>query len=117
MPGRDHREVEQDQIIDAFDRAIIASKNHVQSCPEDSHQLHALRRAKTAVVSSFEHGHELSLGVLHTINGVGHWVVQQLRDHLHDDGALPKRQRCDRGATPTPHSFTWWYPRVFAHEQ
>ena len=82
MPGRDSaRDCEgpsEAEIIAGFNSAIKATTEHVKACPQDLHQLHALRRAKSAVLRSFEHGNSLSLGALHSLKGVGHWVVQQV---------------------------------------
>ncbi|CAK0794528.1 unnamed protein product [Prorocentrum cordatum] len=62
---------------------------------------------------SLRSGSNLTLGSLHTLTGVGHWVVQQIRGQLDAGGGEggappPKRQRASEPA-PTPQSFQWWY--------
>jgi len=128
-PGRTHSAKLQDEtassdapasdLIPAFDRAIAAAREHAKMLPEDKHQVWALQRGKAAVQDSLKRGDNISLSALHTLKGVGHWVVQEVKRHLNtsleaESGAsAPKRPRVTGGrqstAPPTPASFSWWY--------
>lgn len=102
-------------MLPAFDRAIAAASKHAGNCPEDKHHAWALRKGKLAVVESIKRGDNISLSALHTLTGVGHWVVQQVKEHMilgtHNEWAPPKRSRIGQRAAPppTPSSFTWKY--------
>lgn len=108
------RDPPQSELLGAFDRAIAAAVARVKLCPEDRHHVPALRKARAAVLASLERGDNISLGVLHTLKGVGHWVVEQLREHLQPsssaaaEGAARAAKR-PREAPATPNSFSWWY--------
>lgn len=84
--------------------------------PEDEHQVWALRKAKKAVVASLKRGDNLTIGMLHALHGVGHWVSSEVKAHLDDnvdnDGVpLAKRARRENqpAPAPTPQKFSWWY--------
>merc|ERR1719240_112590 len=100
------------ELLPAFDRAIAAARRNAQLNPEDQHQVWALNKGKKAVLESLKHGDDITLGALHTLKGVGHWVAQQVREHLiaGDDDLPPQLKRARTNAPPpTPESFTWWY--------
>mmetsp|Transcript_49453 Transcript_49453/g.97806 ORF Transcript_49453/g.97806 Transcript_49453/m.97806 type:complete len:272 (+) Transcript_49453:53-868(+) len=104
------------ELLPAFDRAIAVAQRHVKEVPEDRHQVWALRKARAALVDSLKQGNNLGIGALHTLTGVGHWVVQQIRKQLEDPEvvgsaeALPAAKRAKAPApAPTPGDFTWWY--------
>mmetsp|Transcript_10140 Transcript_10140/g.30400 ORF Transcript_10140/g.30400 Transcript_10140/m.30400 type:complete len:283 (+) Transcript_10140:55-903(+) len=102
------------ELLPAFDRAIRAATEHARILPEDQHQVWALRRAKAAVLESLKRGDNISLGALHTLKGIGHWVVQEVKRHLEEGGReRPPSKRRATGeravAPPTPQSFQWWY--------
>lgn len=107
-------DVPESELLPAFDRAIKAATEHAKMLPEDKHQVWALRRGKSAVLESLKQGNDISIGALHTLKGVGHWVVQQVREHM--EAGAPSGQHAQRGsakskAAPakTPDSFVWWY--------
>lgn len=106
-------EVHQSQLLPAFDRAIASAEMHARQCPEDKHQVWALKKGKKAVLESLKNGHDIGISVLHTLTGVGHWVVQQVKEHLDPSSGvstLPSAKRPRASAPPaTPQSFTWWY--------
>mmetsp|Transcript_37782 Transcript_37782/g.70010 ORF Transcript_37782/g.70010 Transcript_37782/m.70010 type:complete len:289 (-) Transcript_37782:115-981(-) len=110
VPGDDVRESE---LLPAFDRAIAAAVEHAKMLPEDKHQVWALRKAKNAVLANLRQGNNISIGALHTLTGVGHWVVSQVKEHMSESASLQaKRQRSakSKAAPPkTPNSFTWFY--------
>lgn len=99
------------EILPAFDRAIAAAAKHVALLPEDKHQVFALRKGKAAVVASLKRGDNISLSAMHTLTGVGHWVVQQVKEHMSDQSEPDAAsKRSSRGAPPpTPSDFTWKY--------
>jgi len=107
------------ELLPAFDSAIAAAREQAKMLPEDKHQVWALQRGKTAVQESLKRGDNISLSALHTLKGVGHWVVQELRRHLNtapeaeSAASASKRPRMTGGrqttAPPTPASFSWWY--------
>lgn len=106
------------ELLPAFDRAIAAAQKHVKMVPDDRHQVFALRKGKAAVSESLKQGNDISIGVLHTLRGVGHWVVQQVREHLEVDGARDSEVGAASGQQnapkaqappPTPSNFTWTY--------
>eukprot|EP00419_Tripos_fusus_P024637 CAMPEP_0172730454 /NCGR_PEP_ID=MMETSP1074-20121228/98178_1 /TAXON_ID=2916 /ORGANISM="Ceratium fusus, Strain PA161109" /LENGTH=245 /DNA_ID=CAMNT_0013558189 /DNA_START=64 /DNA_END=801 /DNA_ORIENTATION=+ len=106
-------------LLPAFDRAIAAAREHVKLLPEDKHQVWALQRGKAVVQESLKRGDNISLSALHTLKGVGHWVVQELKRHLDTSleaesaASASKRPRVTGSrqsiAPPTPASFSWWY--------
>jgi len=107
------------ELLPAFDRAIAAAREHAKLLPEDKHQVWALQRGKAAVQESLKRGDNISLSALHTLKGVGHWVVQELKRHLNtvpeaeSAASASKRPKVMGGrqptASPTPASFSWWY--------
>jgi len=114
--SRGSEDLPESELLPAFDRAIAAATEHVKNVPEDKHQVWALRRGKKAVIESLKEGNNISLGALHTLTGVGHWVVQEVKRHMTEDIEPPsKRQSRNPSsnarsvAPPTPQSFTWWY--------
>lgn len=95
-------------LLPALDRCIARAQANRN--PEDKHHIWALRRAKKAVQESLESGSDVTLGALHTLRGVGHWVVEQIREQLEGGGGPPpKRPRQAAEMPPTPQSFSWWY--------
>eukprot|EP00933_Yihiella_yeosuensis_P062426 TRINITY_DN6537_c1_g3_i1.p1 TRINITY_DN6537_c1_g3~~TRINITY_DN6537_c1_g3_i1.p1 ORF type:complete len:239 (+),score=61.84 TRINITY_DN6537_c1_g3_i1:41-718(+) len=108
-------DVAESELLPAFDRAIAAAVRRGKMTSEDAHHAPALRKAKKAVLESLTRGDNISLGALHTLKGVGHWVVGQLREHLNAPSsaasggadASSKRRRVE--APATPQSFSWWY--------
>lgn len=108
-------DIPESELLPAFDRAIRAAEAHARMLPEDKHQVWALRKGKAAVLESLKQGNNITLGVLHTLPRVGHWVVQQVREHCRPAGlegaAAPIRGAPSRKAVPppTPSDFTWWY--------
>lgn len=102
-------------LLPAFDRAIAAAEAHAGMIPEDKHQVFALRKGKMAVLESLKNGNNISLGALHTLTGVGHWVVRQVKEQLDNPDHFPsgKRSRASGAQKPaavaTPKDFTWWY--------
>jgi len=110
----DSRDVPESELLPAFDRAIKAATEHAKMLPEDKHQVFALRRGKAAVIESLKRGDNISLGALHTLTGVGHWVVQQIREQLEGGESAkarrgPAARQGSAAPPPTPNSFTWWY--------
>lgn len=110
------QDVPESDLLPAFDRAIAAAERHARLLPEDKHQVFALRKGKAAVLESLRRGDDISLGALHTLPRVGHWVVQQVREQLEDPGvdggggaATKRRRSATAPPAPTPASFTWWY--------
>lgn len=106
----------QSELLPAFDRAIKSAEAHAKMIPDDKHRVWALRKAKAAVVASLSRGDNMSINVLHTLPGVGHWVVSEVKAHLdenvNNDGVpLAKRSRQEIQLAPaaTPQSFSWWY--------
>ncbi|CAE8637954.1 unnamed protein product, partial [Polarella glacialis] len=104
----------QSELLATFDKAIAAAVARGRLTAEDAHHAPALRKAKKSVIDSLKQGDNLSLSALHTLKGVGHWVVEQLRLHLPGTAGAPgrvggdgKRRRVE--APPTPNSFQWWY--------
>mmetsp|Transcript_68582 Transcript_68582/g.143202 ORF Transcript_68582/g.143202 Transcript_68582/m.143202 type:complete len:331 (+) Transcript_68582:150-1142(+) len=101
-------------ILPAFDRAIRKAELRSRESGE-KHQIWALRKGKAAVLQSLREGNNLSLGALHQLAGVGHWVVDQVKQALEEGNApLPGRgsapgPAAKAAAPPTPNSFTWWY--------
>jgi len=99
-------------ILPAFDRAIAAASKNFANTGEDKHQAWAMRKGKAAVLESLKRGDNISLSALHTLPGVGHWVVQQVREHMNSQSepAAKKGKGNGRAAPPpTPTDFTWWY--------
>lgn len=105
-------------LLPALDRAIAAATKQVAISGQDKHQIFALRKAKAAVVESLKSGNNISLGALHTLTGVGHWVVDQVKRQMEtcadvEDApgkkfkAAPASSRA--APAPTPESFTWHY--------
>mmetsp|Transcript_24769 Transcript_24769/g.65005 ORF Transcript_24769/g.65005 Transcript_24769/m.65005 type:complete len:295 (-) Transcript_24769:88-972(-) len=99
------------ELLPAFDRAIAEATRHAKMLPEDKHQVFALRKGKAAVIESLKRGDNISLSALHTLRGVGHWVVQEVTRHLGEGPSRPTRGlgSGSKIAAPTPNSFTWWY--------
>eukprot|EP00931_Biecheleriopsis_adriatica_P044749 TRINITY_DN25625_c0_g1_i2.p1 TRINITY_DN25625_c0_g1~~TRINITY_DN25625_c0_g1_i2.p1 ORF type:complete len:200 (+),score=39.61 TRINITY_DN25625_c0_g1_i2:23-601(+) len=100
------------QLFPVFDRAIAAATARTKRTGLDAHHAQALRKAKKAVTESVQRGDDLQLSALHSLKGVGHWVVSQLREHSTGGsgtgaGGDEKRRRVE--AQPTPQSFSWWY--------
>eukprot|EP00929_Paragymnodinium_shiwhaense_P054918 TRINITY_DN27527_c0_g1_i1.p1 TRINITY_DN27527_c0_g1~~TRINITY_DN27527_c0_g1_i1.p1 ORF type:complete len:292 (+),score=67.69 TRINITY_DN27527_c0_g1_i1:73-876(+) len=106
-------DVFESSLLPAFDRAIAAATANARMNPEDQHQVWALRKAKKAVIEHLKAGNDSSLGALHTLTGVGHWVVGQVRAQLEAgpgaSEAAAKKPRAGSAPPPTPNSFTWWY--------
>lgn len=102
-------------VLPAFDRAIAAASKNAATMPEDKHQVFALRKGKAAVIASLNRGDNISLSAMHTLTGVGHWVVEQVREHLTEQsttsaGLHAYRKGKSKGAPPpSPADFQWWY--------
>eukprot|EP00930_Biecheleria_cincta_P097248 TRINITY_DN88970_c0_g1_i1.p1 TRINITY_DN88970_c0_g1~~TRINITY_DN88970_c0_g1_i1.p1 ORF type:complete len:213 (-),score=53.40 TRINITY_DN88970_c0_g1_i1:150-788(-) len=112
--GDDHDDPPSSDLLPAFDKAIAAAIARSKNSGEDKHHVPALRKAKKAVLQSLQQGDDLKLSALHTLTGVGHWVVSQLREHHFSGSAAgcpeegsAKKRRVEAPATPA--SFTWWY--------
>lgn len=101
------------ELLPAFDRAIRAAEQQHARSGEDKHQVWALKKGKAAVLESVKQGNNIALSALHTLTGVGHWVVQQVREHLEPVAAAApiasKRSRASKAEPPTPGKFQWWY--------
>ena len=71
-------------ILRALEKALRKAerKQKILPHPEDAHHAPCLRKARGAILQSCRDGNELSLGALHTIPRVGHWVVGQIRENL-----------------------------------
>lgn len=100
----------------AFDRAIKSAEAHAKVIPDDKHRVWALRKAKSVVVASLKRGDNMTIGAMHTLPCVGHWVVSEVQAHLDEnvdnDGVpLAKRPRGEIQPPPvaTPRNFSWWY--------
>mmetsp|Transcript_34719 Transcript_34719/g.98560 ORF Transcript_34719/g.98560 Transcript_34719/m.98560 type:complete len:331 (+) Transcript_34719:70-1062(+) len=110
-------DVRESGLLPAFDRAIRAAEQHARLLPEDKHQVWALKKGKAAVLESLKRGDDISLGALHTLPRVGHWVVQQVREQVQMAGssggaaaARPGPPRSSAVAPPTTlANFSWWY--------
>jgi len=109
-------ETPQSELLQAFDRAIKSAERHSRMIPDDKHQVWALRKARSAVIASLKHGDNLTIGMLHALPGVGHWVVSEVKAHLDenvDNDGIPLAKRPRREVppvpTPTPQQFSWWY--------
>lgn len=105
-------DIPESELLPAFDRAIAEATAHAKMLPEDKHQVFALRKGKAAVIESLKRGDDISLGALHTLRGVGHWVVQEVKRQLEGPGSKRRATGSGGGSRappPTPQSFTWWY--------
>lgn len=110
--GSDDADPRASDVLAAFDRAIAAAVKHAAMLPEDKHQVWAMRQGKAAVVESIKRGDNIALSALHTLKGVKHWVVEQVREHLSEQGESAEgRKGSGKRSAPaaTPTSFQWWY--------
>jgi len=111
-----HPETPQSELLPAFDRAIKSAERHSRMIPDDKHQVFALRKARSAVIASLQRGDNLTIGMMHALPGVGHWVVSEVKAHLDeniDNDGIPLAKRPRREVqpvpAPTPQQFSWWY--------
>lgn len=112
---RDDSDPKAADLLPALDRAIASTSRQVGATGEDKHQVWALRKAKTKIIESIKSGNNISLSALHTLSGVGHWVVQQIKDHLSEsscsnEASNDSLSKMTKKAPPaTPSNFTWSY--------
>ena len=88
---------QQDPILTALERALKKAEQRQRQFPhpEIAHHAPCLRKAKQAILQSKRDGNNISMGALHTLPRVGHWVIGQIRENLDEHESVDDAKHGD----------------------